>query len=361
MDVTEAERARLAALADLGVLDTSPEQAFDDIAALAAEICITPIALVTLVDERRQWFKAHHGWERTQTPRSQSFAALAIQDPSTVFSVSDASSDPRFVTNPLVVGEPCIRFYAGAPIVTSDGHAIGSVDVLDGRARELTERQRRALQQLARQAGALFELGRLRRELAATSAHRDEAGAALEQAWGLLDHQARHDPLTSLPNRRQLLERMDQALVRLRRRGGMVAVLFLDLDDFKTVNDRHGNSTADRVLVEIAARTRGLVRGDDVVGRVGGDEFVVLCEDMKGVSEAVALAGRLLRRVEQPIALDEGSGFGGALASFTVSGSVGIACTLAALDTADELLRRASDAMYAAKRAGRNRVEVAEP
>jgi diguanylate cyclase (GGDEF)-like protein len=141
----------------------------------------------------------------------------------------------------------------------------------------------------------------------------------------------------------------------------MVAVLFLDLDDFKGVNDRHGNACADRVLVEVASRTRALVRGDDVVGRVGSDEFVVLCEDMKGVSEAVALARRLLRRVEQPIALDEGTGFGGALASFTVSGSIGIACTLAAIDTPDELLRRASDAMYAAKRAGRNRVEVADP
>lgn len=146
----EDEERRLAALHRYGVLDTLPEQVYDDIVKLAAHLCATPIALVSLVDAGRQWFKARFGLEAAQTPREVAFCAHAILDRG-LFVVPDALVDDRFADNPLVTSTPELRFYAGAPLVTPEGHAIGTLCVLDRRSRELTAAQREALEALARQ------------------------------------------------------------------------------------------------------------------------------------------------------------------------------------------------------------------
>jgi PAS domain S-box-containing protein len=138
------EAARLTALRSLEVLDTAPEAAFDELVALAAHICQTPIALISLVDEGRQWFKAKVGWGCCATPREVSFCAHTILEPD-LFVVADAAADPRFADNPLVTSPPGVRFYAGAPLVTPDGHALGALCVMDRRPRELTAEQRQAL------------------------------------------------------------------------------------------------------------------------------------------------------------------------------------------------------------------------
>ena len=159
------EPERLAALREAGLLDTPPEQVFDDIVQLASEICDTPISLVSLVDEHRQWFKAKVGLAATETSRDVSFCAHAILQPKDLFIVPDAQRDPRFRQNQLVVGEPGIRFYAGMPLVTAAGHSLGTLCVIDRRPRELTPAQMDSLRRLARQLGTHLELRRLSQRL----------------------------------------------------------------------------------------------------------------------------------------------------------------------------------------------------
>ncbi len=153
------ETTRLAALGRFEILDSEPEPEFDDLARLAAQICGTPIALVTFVDRDRQWFKARVGVEATETPREHALCAHAILG-RTPLVLPDLSADERFARNPMVTGPMKLRFYAGAPLVTPDGHAIGTVCVLDRVPRELSDDQVEALRALARQALSLLELRR---------------------------------------------------------------------------------------------------------------------------------------------------------------------------------------------------------
>ncbi len=153
------EQQRLIALQSYQILDTASEPEYDDIAQIAAQICGTPIALVSLVDASRQWFKAAIGLDARQTPRGIAFCAHAIEQTET-FIVEDASQDPRFTNNPLVTDDPNLRFYAGVPLVTPDGHPLGTLCVLDRTAKKLTPRQEISLRALARQVVRLLELRR---------------------------------------------------------------------------------------------------------------------------------------------------------------------------------------------------------
>ena len=151
------EAQRLKALYSYSILDTLPEAVFDDVVGLASAICETPIALISLLDEDRQWFKAKVGIEAEQTARSQAFCSHAIMSPNDVFVVPDAHQDERFRTNPLVEGDPRIRFYAGASILTPDGFAVGTVCAIDRVPRELSAQQQLSLALLARLVGHMLE------------------------------------------------------------------------------------------------------------------------------------------------------------------------------------------------------------
>lgn len=164
--IPKDEAKRLEALYAYGLLDTDPEADFDELAVLASKICECPIASVTLVDRARQWFKAAVGASVRETDRDVAFCAHAILSPDKLMVVSDATQDPRFAGNPLVLGDPRIRFYAGAPLLSASGAAIGTICVVDTKPRELTEDQATALTVFARQVSRLFELRRVSAELA---------------------------------------------------------------------------------------------------------------------------------------------------------------------------------------------------
>lgn len=151
------ESRRLAELRRLMILDSNAERAYDDITRLASQVCGTPISLISLVDEDRQWFKSRVGLAASETPRAWSFCSHAIQEPDQVFVVKDAQQDDRFKDNPLVTGSPHIRFYAGAPLVTPSGQAIGSLCVIDSQPREIPAEKLEELQFLANQVVAMME------------------------------------------------------------------------------------------------------------------------------------------------------------------------------------------------------------
>jgi anti-sigma regulatory factor (Ser/Thr protein kinase) len=181
----ENEAARLEALHRYRILDTEPERSFDDLTLLASHICGTPMALITLVDADRQWFKSRIGVAITETARAVSFCTHAINHRD-LFIVPDARHDERFRDNPLVTGSLEIRFYAGAPLVTPDGHAVGTLCVMDRVARTLSREQLEALTALCRQAEAQLELRRHLVELREALAERDRAQTEQEKLIGEL-------------------------------------------------------------------------------------------------------------------------------------------------------------------------------
>lgn len=157
MDAIELEQNRRSALARYGLLDTAPEPIFDAITIAIANICSVPIALVSLVDSDRQWFKSTYGVNIRETPRDIAFCEHAIARPDEMMVVEDATDDPRFQCNPLVAEDPYIRFYAGKPIVTSDGYALGTLCVIDREPRQLLPYQIEALNALSKTVSAILD------------------------------------------------------------------------------------------------------------------------------------------------------------------------------------------------------------
>jgi GAF domain-containing protein len=179
--VPKNERKRLNVLWQYEVLDTVPEEVFDDLTDLAAHICETPIALISLVDEDRQWFKSKIGMTINETSRDVSFCAHAIVSDSLLV-VPDATKDQRFKNNPLVTGGNKVRFYAGAPLITPDGHVLGTLCVLDKKPRTLRSEQQQALRVLAHHVMTQLELRRHARELAQAHANGHQVKSELARA-----------------------------------------------------------------------------------------------------------------------------------------------------------------------------------
>ena len=179
--IPKNEKQRLKVLWQYSVLDTVPEEIFDDLTELAARICEAPIALITLVDEKRQWFKSKFGVSLNETSRDISFCGHAITQPE-LFIISDATKDERFAKNPLVTSAPKVRFYAGAPLVSPDGYALGTLCVIDQVPRELRPEQAQALRILARHVVSQLELRRHSGQLAAIRDERDRIQKHLDEA-----------------------------------------------------------------------------------------------------------------------------------------------------------------------------------
>lgn len=348
------EEQRLAELQEYQILDTLPEQAYDDITFLATQICGSEIAVVSLVDRHRQWFKSVVGLDERETSRDVAFCAHAITAPDDLMIVPDATADERFAANPLVRSDPSIRFYAGAPLITPTGSALGTLCVIDRHPRQLSEPQRQALAALSRQVMAQMELRRNLTELEELNREHREYQRRLEeyqrQLEENLDHiaeQSRTDPLTGLRNRRELLRALDEECERFRRYGTPVSVAMMDVDHFKHYNDAHGHVAGDAVLAKLAGLVSGACRTTDIVARFGGEEFAVVLTNTDAPA-ALVLSERLRRAVDRA----EWHGR-------PVTVSVGVATVHPDDDRPLDLLERADEALYEAKDRGRNCVHEA--
>ena len=313
------EAARQAALESLRILDTGSEPVFDRIAGLARRVLDSPIAAITFVDGERQWFKAAPGLEVRETPRHLSFCGHVVAGADPLI-VPDTHEDPRFHDNPLVTGPPGIRAYLGVPLTTGTGLHVGVLCVQDLQPRAFTEDQAEAL-----------------RELAGITVHALEARRAQSDAERLMHR----DPLTDLPNRLLFFDRLQQALATRRYDGKGLAVLALDLRDFRAVNDSLGREQGDRLLAKVGERLRGSLRQDDTVARLGGDEFGILLARIGDSEDSASLAWRIIEAVEAPYELDG--------LRVPVTARVGVSVRTGAEDTAARLMERADTAMHQAK------------
>jgi diguanylate cyclase (GGDEF)-like protein len=342
--VPQNEKARIAELEELDILDTAPEQAYDDITYLASRLCGTPIALVSFVDSDRQWFKSRVGLEATETHRDAPFSAHAILDPYEMMVVADALEDERFAEHALVVGGPRVRFYAGVPLTTASGHALGTLCVVDTEPRELSEENARALRALGRQVMSQVELRRAAAEERQLRADLDEYRAKLEESRAELENLSVTDALTGLANRRAFVEALDNEITRSRRYGHELALALIDIDGFKPFNDTHGHVAGDRALSAVAGVLAADSREVDVAARYGGDEFALIMPNT-GYEGAMQLAKRIRSGVEH---CDD------ARHPFTVS--IGVAAVGDGVETPEQLIEAADEALHDAKGKGRNRV-----
>jgi PAS domain S-box-containing protein len=485
--VPRDEKQRLENLKLYNILDSGAEKEFDDVTLLASQICQTPISLISLIDQQRQWFKSAFGLNVSQVDRNLAFCGHAILG-SDVFIVPDALKDERFADHPCVTQQPAIRFYAATPLISSEGYALGTLCVIDRVPRELSSTQIQALTILGRQVVSLINLRRAvsisraaeaeiklianRLSLATQSAkigvwdwdlksnvltwdatmfehyglkqspdsrveysvwssavvpedlarqesilrdtvarrgrserefrirrgdgkvrvihaaevvvlddqhkparvvgvNRDVTDA--REAEAKIRHMSLHDALTGLPNRLLFVDRVDQALLRLKRDpAAHFAVIFVDLDRFKVINDGVGHAAGDELLKTIANRLMACLRrtdslsrpiagnsdahaplgdaGPHTVARMGGDEFTLILDGLRRPADATIVAERLLTAIAQPI------NFNGH--EMRMAASIGIVNASASYENSQELLRDADSAMYVAKSTGKARYVV---
>jgi diguanylate cyclase (GGDEF)-like protein len=461
----ENERERLAALYEYDILDTARDPLFDSLTTLAAQVCDAPIALVSLIDRQRQWFKSNHGLAGiSQTPRDVAFCAHTILG-GEILEIPDGGQDVRFHDSFLPMGQPQIRFYAGMPLRDGRGFGLGALCVMDYQPRQLTPSQRLALESLARLAISLLEQRRAARKLreserqATEREHRQkliadlgqraladpDADALMENAvrlvsetlsfeycrvlelahgglslvaratvgnppagndtgsrvaalisgpqgpYGLrevwsavagrvttevtnfvqsvanivgtalarrradeqLAYAAQFDTLTGLANRQLFRDRIAQAIARAVRKSRPIAVVVLNLDGFKLVNNGHGLTAGDRVLIQVAERLISCVSAYDTVSRLGADEFAIALSNIDHVEEAAPVVQRVLHTLAQPFELEDGETF--------ISATAGVSIFAADGSDAHTLIKNAEVAMHRAREKGRNFYEFFAP
>ena len=313
------EEQRLRDLARHRLLGIENDEHFHRIVELASSVLDTPIAAISLIEADRQWFLAGKGIAVKESPREDAFCAHTIAGDS-VLVVPDALADERFRHNPLVRSVPHIRFYAGAPLRSPDGHNLGTLCVIDREPRQLGAAQLQQLQWLADLAMRELELRR----------------------------QAHLCPITGLPTRRSFLRFGEREFQRARREGHALALFCFDIDNFRQINQRWGHHAGDLVLLDLCRLCSQFLREQDSAGRLGDEEFALLLVDTD-TDEALALAEGLRRAISTMPGVHSHSDY-----ELHISGG------LTSLGSADhaftDMLHRADRALELAKSNGRNQI-----
>ncbi|GIZ12965.1 sensor domain-containing diguanylate cyclase [Pseudomonas sp. NCCP-436] len=333
------EPQRQQALDRLELLDTPAAPYLDSLTRLARELFAVKIVLISLIDRDRQWFKSRQGLDVAETPRDISFCAHAVACNDTLV-VEDSLVDPRFCDSPLVLEPPHVRFYAGVPLRDEAGLALGTLCLLDPTPRRLTSQELKRLQDMAYLVERYLHL----LEQSAQVAHLREALSQAQRKCLL-------DALTQVWNRAGLRHFLPLEQATAKREGRQLGLIYIDLDHFKQVNDRYGHAGGDQLLWECARRMSTAVRSQDVVTRAGGEEFVILTRVMDA-RELLHIAERIRQSIaSQPIQLE----------NEPIPQTLSLGCALLAPgETPEQALKRADQALYRAKRNGRNRSELAD-
>ena len=448
------EQERLLELRKYDILDTESDVVFDNMVQLASYICKTPIAAISLVDENRQWFKAIFGLNAKETSRDVAFCAHTILEEDSLI-IENALNDERFFDNPLVTGDPSIRFYAGVPLVTQRGMHLGTLCVIDTEFRQITPEQLSAIKTLAHSVMAHLELRlshkKIRKyvdqlQLSATifetatenivvtdanncfitvnPAFTKTTGYTLEEVIGktpkmlksgkqtpefyskmwkklnkdgqwmgevynrrkngevyiewlsikviynedgtvkmyvatfsditekkqadeIIWKQANYDLLTNLPNRHFFNDCLKREIKIANRTKKLLAILFIDLDYFKEVNDTHGHEIGDILLVEVARRIGETIRATDTVARLGGDEFIAILSAVEDENDINKVSKLIISKLSMPFDLNG--------IPVTISASIGISIYPKDSLLEKELLSYADKAMYNAKKDGKGK------
>jgi len=354
LPVPENELRRLQILKDYKIMDSLPEQPYDDFVKLAAAICNTPIALITLLDDHRQWFKANVGLNQaSETPRSHAFCTHAIMNPDEVMTVEDATLDERFASNPLVTADPKIRFYAGSPLITPTSEALGTICVIDSEPRQLTKIQLEALKILSREIMALLEMRQSIATLEGVVLDQEkylelmhEYERDMEKVRLHLEMQSVTDVLTGVENRRSFDLKLNAEYRRVDGRDIALSLVMIDIDSFKDFNDSFGHPAGDEALHTVARILQSELRDCDLIFRYGGEEFAVILPNTT-LNGAFVLAERF-RRAVQWAAWDKRA----------ITISVGVASVNETMKSPTDLLQASDHALYHAKRKGRNRIST---
>lgn len=317
------ESERLRVLESYGIMGTQADPVFEHLIKLAAEICNTPMAMISLIDRNRQWFYARYGIDIEETDRVHALCAHSILEPG-LTEVRDAREDSRFADSPLVTQFPCIRFYAAQPIKSAEGFCIGTVCVAGKEPSGLFDFQRASLKLLAEVVSQLLE-----------------SRKGMLESKRRLTHLATHDSLTMLPNRALGLDRLKRAIARAHRYHTKAALLFIDLDKFKQVNDDYGHVGGDELLVEVAKRLLADTRETDSVARWGGDEFLVVLSDIEDAEKAESKRRSLKTRLDESYKVRGETVY--------ISASIGLALYPAHGEDEGALLTHADAEMYQAK------------